>query len=421
MKLLHAKILELLPPSIKEPTIEPETMLVSYHDTSKAKKISIKLGRLLTKETSLPEKEIKALVEFQRRNLKGELLMKLTQDADEIVSIYKYFVASIGGTKSCMFRESCVRVYSYDPNLFLATFYEGEEANEDTYVGRTLLRTDKMEYIRTYSTHSKYHDSILLTLENAGYSQGDLVGIKLAKEENPYGSGHIMPYLDGGEQYLTYYESVFQVVDYPTSLVANTTNGIIEAGCRCARCEDFVPEEEVIYTEHDGDICDNCYETYYVSFEGESYLRSACSEVIGGEYDREFVPDEMLSDLNYFIPEDASHYYHIDLLCSCSDGGLYLSENCVELVEEDDGYNYAPEANCTELEEYEVSALEGWEDYFVLGWYTDERYNEIVTVELPRLLELQEIRLEEERLQQEKEALEEAGQTILFTLIGAAA
>ena len=88
MKTLHSKILELLPSSIEDPIIEPETLIVSYHDTSKAKKVSIKLGRLLTKETSLPEKEIKALVEFQRRHLKGELLMKLTQDADEIVSIY---------------------------------------------------------------------------------------------------------------------------------------------------------------------------------------------------------------------------------------------------------------------------------------------------------------------------------------------
>jgi hypothetical protein len=420
MKTLHSKILELLPSSIEEPIIEPDTLLVSYHDTEKAKKVTIKLGRLLTKKTSLSELEVKNLVEFQRRHLKGELLMKLTQDADEIVSIYEYWVAPNGGTKSCMYRESCVRVYSYDPNLFLASFYDGEEANEDTFVGRTLVRTDSMEYIRTYATHSKYHDNILLTLENAGYSQGDLVGIKLGKEENPYGSGHLMPYLDGGEQYLTDYGSFFQVVGYPTSLVANTTNGIIEAGCRCARCEDFVPEEEVIYTEYDGDICENCYETYYVSFEGEIYLRCACSEVIGGEYDRELVPDEMLSDLNYFIPDDASHYYHIDLLCSCS-GGLYLAENCVELVEEDDGYNYALEADCTELEEFEVSALENWEDYFVLGWYTDERYKEIINVELPRLLELQEIRLEEERTLQEQQELEAAGQTNLFSLIGEAA
>ena len=247
MKTLHSKILELLPSSVKEPIIEPETLLVSYHDTEKAKKVTIKLGRLLTKKTSLPEKDIKALVEFQRRNLKGELLMKLTQDADEIVSIYEYWVAPIGGTRSCMYSETCVRVYAYDPNLHLASFYDGEEANEDTFVGRTLVRTDTMEYIRTYATTQKYHDNILLTLENAGYSQGDLVGIKLAKEENPYGSGYIMPYLDGDEQYLTDYESFFQVVSYPTNLLANRTNGTIEAGCCCARCEEFVAEEDSIY------------------------------------------------------------------------------------------------------------------------------------------------------------------------------
>ena len=419
MKTLHSKILELLPTTVQEPIIEPETLIVSYHDTSKAKKISIKLGRLLTKETSLPEKDIKALVEFQRRNLKGELLMKLTQDADEIVSFYDLRVAPNGGTGSCMYGESCVRVYSHDPHLFLATFYDGEEANEDTYVGRTLVRTDNMEYIRTYANAPNYHDNILLTLENAGYSEGSLVGITLAKEETC--EGFVMPYLDMGGQYVEDYGSYFKVVYHSTAFQANTTNGIMVAGSCCGHCGYFVAEDEAMYTEQEGDVCESCFEEHYTTFEGETYLIRDCTEVIGGNYNGEYVPYNLLSEYEYYIPEDSSDYYHIDLLCSCS-GGFYLFENCVELAEEDeDGYSYAPEDECTELEEFEVSALENWEDYFVLGWYTDERYKEIVEVELPRLLELQEIRLEEERIQREIEELEEAGQTTLFTLIGEAA
>lgn len=408
MKTLHSKILELLPSSIEEPIIEPETLIVSYHDTSKAKKISIKLGRLLTKKTSLSELEVKNLVEFQRRNLKGELLMKLTQDAEEIVNYYTIHVAPIGGTTSCMYKEDCVRVYAYDPNLHLVTFYDGDEANEDTYVGRTLVRTDNLEYIRTYAVEPHYHDNILLTLENAGYSVGNLVGIELAKEHTS--EGFLMPYLDMGGQYIKDCGSYFEVVNYHTNLRANQTNGIIQVGCYCGHCGSSVTEDESFYTEQAGGVCESCWEEYYTTFEGETYLIGGCTKVIGGDYDGYYVPDDLLSAYDYYMPEDSSRYYHIDLLCSCS-YGLYLFENCVELAEEDEnGYNYAPKEDCTELEEYEVEALEGWEDHFVLGWYTDERYKEIIDVELPRLLELQEIRLEEE-----------AGQTNLFSLIGEAA
>lgn len=418
MKPLHSKILELLPETIAEPVIEPETLLVSYTDSKTAKKVTLKLGRLLAKKTSLSLLEVKKLVEFQRRNLKRYLIMKLTQEADEIVSFYEYMVAPSGGSGSCMYRKSCVRVYSYDPNLYLATFYDGDEADEYSYVGRTLVRTDTMEYIRTYATEQHYHDNILLTLDKAGYSEGSLIGIKLAREQTD--EGFLMPYLDIGGQYVSDCGSYFEVVDYPTSYKANTTNGILLAGCSCGHCGSFVDEDETFWTDQEGGICGSCWEEYYTTFEEEAYLVSDCTLVYGGDYNGQLVPNDLLSNFDYYLPEDDLDYCHISLLENCSNG-LYLCENCVELAEEDAGYEYAPKEDCTELEEFEVEALEDWEDYFVLGWYTDARHKEIVEVELPRLLELQEIRLEEERVQREIEALEEAGQTNLFTLIGESA
>jgi hypothetical protein len=371
---LHTKVLEALPASIAEvASIDKDNLLVSYYDVDKAKTIQIKLGRLLTKQTSLTELEIKNLVEFQRRNLKGEVLMELTQDADEIVKYYTIHVAPDGGTSSsCMKNEDCVRVYSYDSNLFLATFYEGENTSEDNYVGRTLVRRDNMEFIRTYATEQKYHDNILLTLENAGYSKGNLVGIELAKEETS--GGYVMPYLDWQGMCLEDEGDCFKVVSYSTSLKADSTNGVLKYGCTCEHCGTRMDEDDARYTEQEGDLCESCFDNNYIYFgdDMETYRLRDCTRVIGGDYDGQYVPDSLLSDYDYQEAEDESGYYHIDLLECCS-GGLYLYTNCVELAEPDsEDYDYAPKDECTELEESETFG-----DYKA-GWYIDEHYTEIM-------------------------------------------
>lgn len=386
MAYLHNKIQETLPSILQEATISEDTLLVTYWDFEKNKKISIKLGRLLTKQTSLSELEIKNLVEFQRRNLKGELLMELTQDADEIVDYYKIHVAPNQGSHSCMCGEDCVRVYSFDESLFLATFYDGEDTSFDNYVGRCLVRTDCMEYIRIYATEQKYQDRIRLTLENSGYTGGgDLLGILLTKEETD--EGFVMPFLDGGEQYVEDEGSYFKVVDYFTNLQANSTNGFMKFGCTCGHCGEAMAEDDAAYTEQEGDVCESCFDANYVRFDCETYRISDCTRVIGGEHDDNYVPDSLLSENDYYEPEDSSDTYHRNLLEECA-GGYYLSENCVKLAEITDGFDYAPEGKCTELTESNLGGLEDWWE-FKLGWYTDERYAGIME-EVKRLLEVQE-------------------------------
>lgn len=386
MATLHERLIEILP-VLEEATINKENLLVTYFDAEKNKSISIKLGRLLTKQTSLTEKEVKDLVEFQRRNLKGELLMSLTQDADEIVEFYEIHVAPVGGTSSCMKGEGCVRVYSYDSNLFLATFYDGELVDEDFYVGRTLVRKDKMEYIRTYATEQVYHDGILLTLENAGYGKGDLVGIKLAKEKTD--GGFLMPYLDIGGKYLKDEDACFEVVSYSTSFNANSTDGLLRDGCTCGHCGEVVSEDEVCYTEQAGDVCISCFEDNYIYFEDEIYRISECTRVCGGEYDGCYVPDALLSENDYYEPEDSSETYHIDALTEFN-GDWYLSENCVSLEREtDEGASYAPKSECSELTLEDVKDLQDWELYWTLGWYVDDQYQDIIE-EVTSLLAAQE-------------------------------
>lgn len=369
---LHTKVLEALPASIAEvASIEqPDNLLVSYFDTEKNKHVKIKLGRLLTKQTTLSEKEIKNLVEFQRRNLKGEVLMELTQDEDEIVDYYTIHVAPIGGSHSCMRDKDCVRVYAYDDNLFLATFYDGADTSLDNYIGRCLVRKDTMEFIRTYATEQHYHDNILLTLENAGYSEGDLVGIELAKEET-YG-GYVMPYLDWRGMCVEDQGSYFEVVSYETSLKAYSTNGVMKYSCTCGHCGEYVPQDEAYYTDQEGDVCPSCFEDNYIGFDGEDYRISDCTRVRGGRYDGQYVPDDLLAENDYYEPVDSSDYYYIDELTNYN-GDRYLSENCVELAEEtDEGENYAPISECTELEESETFG-----DYKA-GWYVDSRYSKLM-------------------------------------------
>ena len=367
---LHIKVLEVLPACIAEVASIEASLLVSYFDTEKNKKIQIKLGRLLTKQTSLNEKEIKNLVEFQRRNLKGEVLIEFTQDADGIVDYYMIQVAPDGGTSSCMHTEDCVRVYAYDNNLFLATFYDGTDTSEDNYVGRCLVRNDTMEFIRIYSTEQKYQDNILLTLESAGYSLGDLVGIIIAKEET--NGGYVMPYLDWRGMCLEDKGSYFEVVSYSTSLKADSTDGVMKIKT-CGCCGGYI-DEDVRYTDQEGEVCGDCFDSNFIYFSDsdETYRISDCTEVRGGVYDGQLVPDNLLAEYGYYEPEDSSDYYHIDELTNYN-GDFYLSENCVELAEEtDDGESYAPESECTKLEESET-----FEDYKA-GWYVDERYNDIM-------------------------------------------
>lgn len=386
MTQLHERIIEILP-KLEDATISEDNLLVTYFDAEKNKNISIKLGRLLTKQTSLSEKEVKALVEFQRRKLKGDILMSLTQDAEEIVEFYKLHVAPKGGSNSCMRGEDCVRVYSYDENLFLATFYDGELVDEEFYVGRTLVRTDRMEYIRTYATEQRYHDNIVLTLENAGYSEGDLVGIKLAKEKTS--GGFLMPYLDIGGKCVEEYDDYFKVVSYSTSLIADSIDGVLSYGCGCGHCGGRTDEDSCYYTDQEGFVCESCFDDNYVCFEDEIYLQDACTRVIGGTYDGHLVPDELLAEYDYYEPEDDPDYHHIDELTEFN-GSWYLTSNCVSLAEEtDEGEGYAPKRECTELVFEDVKDLQDWEDTWTLGWYIDERYKDIIE-EVTRMLNAQE-------------------------------
>jgi hypothetical protein len=226
-------------------------------------------------------------------------------------------------------------------------------------------------------------------LEKAGYSEGDLVGIELDKEETD--DGYVMPYLDLGGRCLEDQGSYFEVVSYSTSWKADSINGVMKPSRACGRCEEAMVEEEAIYTEQEGDVCPSCFEDNYVYFEDSSYRIRDCTRVSGGELDGWYVPDILLSDNNYHEPVDSSNYYYIDELTSY-DGDFYLTENCVELAEETcEGDSYAPTSKCTELEESELDGLGDWEDTWKLGWYTDEHYADIME-EVKRLLELQEAR-----------------------------
>jgi hypothetical protein len=224
-------------------------------------------------------------------------------------------------------------------------------------------------------------------LEKAGYSRGDLVGIELAKEETS--GGFLMPYLDIGGKCLEDEGDCFKVVSYSTSLVANTTNGILKYGCTCGHCGEVISEDEACYTEQEGDVCERCFEDYYTYFEDETYRISECTRVYGGEYDYQYVPDGLLAENGYYETVDDSGYYYIDELTKF-EGSWYLTENCVSLERKtEDGAGYAPESECTKLTLEDVKDLQDWDLYWTLGWYVDEHYEDIIE-EISRLLNVQE-------------------------------
>lgn len=272
-----------------------------------------KLGKFLS--ATKTQQEVKALVELYKE-INGDLSSYNVKYTTDYVGVYQHEVYAIDSThKSCMTNMTAVQVYEGDERIYLLTVYK-----ESKLVGRTLVRSDKMEFVRLYIDHNFIKTPIMRALvAREGYTEGDLEGCYLTLIEDANGS-IVCPYLDKTSRFDIDYSNQRLVICSNGEFDGSTTSGEveIEPTCQCYHCGSNVPEEDICYIEAVDDyVCDHCLNHNYVMCDGEWYS---------------------LDDVSF--TEDGRCYACQDVVCI--DDMYYHIDDAELLVNEDeDGNTYA--------------------------------------------------------------------------------
>ena len=272
-----------------------------------------KLGKFLS--ATKTQQEVKALVELYKE-INGDLSSYNVKYTTDYVGVYQHEVYAIDSThKSCMTNMTAVQVYEGDERIYLLTVYK-----ESKLVGRTLVRSDKMEFVRLYIDHNFIKTPIMRALvAREGYTEGDLEGCYLTLIEDANGS-IVCPYLDKTSRFDIDYSNQRLVICSNGEFDGSTTSGEveIEPTCQCYHCGSNVPEEDICYIEAVDDyVCDHCLNHNYVMCDGEWYS---------------------LDDVSF--TEDGRCYACQDVVCI---DDMYYHIDDVELLvnEDEDGNTYA--------------------------------------------------------------------------------
>lgn len=276
----------------------------------------------------------------------AELAFIASDDPDGWKHVYRE------GPSSCMQGEDCVRVYAHDKSVLrLAHLVQGT-----TIKARCIVREDTKEYIRVYpntdgTENNKWHMSLRERLEGLGYTHGDLEGVLLDCIEA--GSGYLCPYIDSGAG--SYMSASRVVRDGKSYLLlsrdgdwdAQNTSGIVNEAprCTCPECEDdYDDDDDFVYIEYRGEsVCEHCannnYTYAYVGRRCQDYV--PCDEAIYCESDGEYYARDYTDQANVYQCEVTCDWYALDDLCLTS-RGLVHSDRCVALdVDDSDGNSYA--------------------------------------------------------------------------------
>lgn len=308
-----------------------------------------KPGRYLTKffDDVLSEDNIRRWSErVQALAAPAELAFIASDDPDGWARVYR------DGPSSCMQGENCVRVYAHDKSVLrLAHLVQGT-----TIKARCIVREDTKEYLRVYpntdgSENNKWHMSLREKLEALDYTHGDMEGVLLDCVEAS-SSGYVCPYIDSGSGN---YMSASRVVRDGKSYLllsrdgdwdAQNTSGVVnERQCECPECGDsYDNDDDFQYIEYRGEsICEHCvnnnYTYAYVSRRHQDFV--PCDEVIYCESDGEHYARDCANDAGVYECEVSGDWYAMDDLCQTS-RGLVHTDRCEVLdVDDSDGNSYA--------------------------------------------------------------------------------
>lgn len=252
---------------------------------------------------------------------------------------------------SCMRGASSVGVYAHDKSVLrLAYITQG-----GTIKGRAIVREDSKEYVRCYPNTSgvdgqKFHTIMTEMIEAAGYTHGDLMGVRLAKLSYEGNSDKfVMPYLDAGEGRSPCIEDdgEYLLVTKHGDVEGQTQAGYItfEPETTCDNCGDDTHEDDLTYVEaREERVCEHCLEHHYVQAWGrrsQMWVREGDTDVIECQSNNEWYLEDYASNHDVFLCEDTGEWWHMDDLCSTSRGFLH-TDSAVSLdVEDSEGNSFA--------------------------------------------------------------------------------
>jgi hypothetical protein len=202
---------------------------------------TMKLGKFLA--ATKTQAEVKYLVE-QYKEINGDLSVYDVCYTRDYVEAYKHVVYAVNSTcESCMTGSDSVRVYNGDDRISLLTVYKRNTGN---LIARTLVRSDKMEYVRLYIDHNyiKSH-TMQAIVTREGYVQGNLLGCTLDLIEEL--DAIVCPYLDReNEFYIDYYNQKLVLTSHG-EFCGSTTDGYVQIKptCMCEHCGDSFDKEDM--------------------------------------------------------------------------------------------------------------------------------------------------------------------------------
>lgn len=340
-------------PFIKVTTTYEKTPVYDKYKVVSSKQ---KLGKLLAEHIK-DNTRVRHLVEEYKEPLK-DFDKYVVEYSTDYVEVYQHPLYAIGSTTvSCMLGKECVQVYAGDDRLKLLLIrnLKGE------IVARTLVRFDTANYIRIYIDHNKIRSNLAIAIvTQAGFTYGDLEGIKLAKVEADNGF-LMLPYLDGNVDSVNE-DDDFLIISINGKIQA-TTSGYIGRMCDSCNC----PCMELFWVEsEDREICTDCLDEY-VYLDGEGYMH--VDNCVTNNSTDELVSESYAN--RHLCMTEENGYYDWDDVVETEDGYYPAnSSQVVQLVETADDYEYALKRYCTYNDGYSFGKK---------GWYHDDYYNELET------------------------------------------
>ena len=291
----------------------------------------------------LTEADIKKWVEKIAAQDKPLVLQFIEgDDSNGWVRVYR------DGPASCMKENDAVQVYAHSGSVLRLAYCEVD----GEILTRCIVREDTKKWLRCYPNpnggdSNLWHTRMKETVEAAGYTRGDLMGVYLdAVDHDNGGASYVMPYVDsgmGGTPYGTL-EGGRIKVGRNGDVDLQTQEGFVDFDdsnkTTCNECDERMDEDDAIYVENEEiSICDFCYSRHFCSAIGRrgrevTARHCDCTEVNGTWY-----VDEYLSDNGVYECEYRDEYYHEDDLVYTLAGYVNVSD-AVKLDEDDSNGNH---------------------------------------------------------------------------------
>ena len=297
-----------------------------------------KLGKLLA--TTFNPSEVKDLVEMYKE-INGDLSAYDVCYTRNYVEAYKHEVYAIDSTcRSCMTGSDSVRVYNGDDRISLLTVYR---KGSSSLIGRTLVRSDKMEYVRLYIDHNFIKTPVMKAIvTREGYEQGNLLGCTLDLIEE---DGNVVcPYLDRESGFDIDYYNQKLILTSHGEFCGSTTDGYVQITpiCMCEHCGDSFDEDDMYFVEAaNGMVCEHCLDSNYVNCDGEWYSHDDCTV---NESTGEYIPTDCLDKYDVSFTDNGTCYNSDEVVCV---DDVYYHINEVEqlVIQDEDGNDYVHETD----------------------------------------------------------------------------